>query len=106
MPNGDFWILFLPASKKSLTVAAVQLGFRKTGIFPVSRKAIKDSDFGPSGATDNEVNLQEQRRQGENAPGKTSIPKQFIVMLHSCFQILQLSFPVYFLADHFAEQFE
>ena len=88
MPTGDFWIPFLPAWRRSLTVAAVQLGFRKTGIFPVSRKAIEDSDLGPSGATGNVVNLQEQRRQGKNAPGKTSILKQFIVMLHSCFQIL------------------
>ena len=60
MPKGDFWILFLPAWRKSLTVAAVQSDFRKTGFFPVSRKAIKDSDLGPSGATDNVVNLQEQ----------------------------------------------
>ena len=60
MPKGDFWIPFLPAWRKSLTVAAVQSGFRKTGIFPVTRKAIKDSNLGPSGATDNVVNLQEQ----------------------------------------------
>ena len=53
MPKGDFWIPFLP-------VAAVQSGFRKTCIFPVSRKAIKDSDLGPSGMTGNVVNLQEQ----------------------------------------------
>ena len=52
MPKGDFWIPFLPAWRKSLTVAAVQLGFRKTGIFPVSRNAIKDSNLCPSGATD------------------------------------------------------
>ena len=72
----------------------------------MSRKAIKDSDLDPSAAIDNVVNLQELRRQGKNAPGKTSILKQFIVTLHSCFQILQLSFPVDFLANHFAEQFE
>ena len=60
MPKGDFWIPFLPDFRKSLTVAAVPLGFRKMGIFPVSRKAIKDSDLGPSGATNNVVNLQQE----------------------------------------------
>ena len=44
-------------------------------------KAIKDSDLGPSGATDNVVNLQQELKRGKNVPGKTSILKHFIVML-------------------------
>ena len=31
---------------------------KKTGIFPVNRRMIKDSDLGPSATTDNTVNLQ------------------------------------------------
>ena len=41
-------------------------------------KAIKDSDLGRSGASDNVVNLQQQLKQGKNAPGKT----KFSQMLH------------------------
>ena len=33
MPKSDFWIPFLPAWRKFLTVAAFQSGFCKTGIF-------------------------------------------------------------------------
>ena len=63
MPKGDFWIPFLPAWRKCLTVAAVQSGFRKMDIFPVPEKVIKDSDLGPSGATDNVVTRQKCTRQ-------------------------------------------
>ena len=42
----------------TMMVAAVQSGFRKTGIFPVNRRMIKDSDLGPSATTDNTVKLQ------------------------------------------------
>ena len=57
MPKHDFWIPFVPACRKSLTVAAIQCGFQKTGIFPVNRNVIKISDLGPSVAMDNLANL-------------------------------------------------
>ena len=41
MPKGDFWIPFLPAWRKSLTVAAVQSGFRKNGHIPCVKKSNK-----------------------------------------------------------------
>ena len=41
-----------------MTVAVIQSGFIKTGIFPVNRNMIKDSDLGPSATTDNTLNLQ------------------------------------------------
>ena len=66
MPKHDFWIPFVPAWRKSLTVAAIQSGFQKTGIFPVNRNVIKISDLGPSGATDNLANFQGNDRQGKN----------------------------------------
>ena len=66
MPKTDFWIPFFPAWRKLLTVATIQLGFHKTGIFPVNRNVIKISDLGPSGATDNLANLQGNNRQGKN----------------------------------------
>ena len=58
MPKQDFWIPFWPAWRKSMTVAAVQSGFRKTGIFPINRNMIKQSDLGPSAVTDNVRNIQ------------------------------------------------
>ena len=57
MPKQDFWIPFLPAWRKSMTVVAVQSGFRKMGIFPINRKMIKQSDLGPSAVTDNVQNI-------------------------------------------------
>ena len=71
MPKTDFWIPFVPAWRKLLTVATIQSGFCKTGIFPVNRNVIKISDLGPSGATDNLANL-----QGNNRQGKNCIPKR------------------------------
>ena len=68
MPKTDFWIPFVPAWRKSLTVATIKSGFHKTGIFPVNRKVIKISDFGSSGATDNLANF-------HNRQGKNCIPK-------------------------------
>ena len=97
MPKHDFWIPFVPAWRKSLTVAAIQSGFRKTGIFPVNRNAIKISDLSPSGATDNLANL-----QGNDRQGKICIPKQcsfhFVI---KCFIscrvfVLIVKFPVVF----------
>ena len=70
MPKTDFWISFVPAWRKLLTVATIQSGFCKTEIFPVNRNVIKISDLGPSGATDNLANL-----QGNNRQGKNCIPK-------------------------------
>ena len=70
MPKHDFWIPFVPAWRKSLTVPAIQSGFCKMGIFPVNRNVIKISDLGPGGATDNLANL-----QGNNRQGKNCIPK-------------------------------
>ena len=66
MPKHDFWISFFPAWRKSLTVAAIQSGFHKMGIFQVNRNVIKISDLGPSSATDNLANLQGNNRQGKN----------------------------------------
>ena len=97
MPKHDFWIPFVPAWRKSLTVAAIQSGFQKTGIFPVNRNAIKISDLSPSGATDNLANL-----QGNDRQGKICIPKQcsfhFVI---KCFIscrvfVLIVKFPVVF----------
>ena len=58
MPKQHFWIPFWPSWHKAMTVAVIQSGFRKTGIFPVKRRVIKDSDLGASATTDNTLNLQ------------------------------------------------
>ena len=58
MPKHHFWIPFWPSWHKAMTVAVIQSGFRKTEIFPVNRRMIKDSDLGPSATTDNTLNLQ------------------------------------------------
>ena len=58
MPKQHFWIPFWPSWHKAMTVAVIQSGFRKTGIFPVNRRVIKDSDLGASATTDNTLNLQ------------------------------------------------
>ena len=58
--------------------ALLQKVFRnnvKEEIFQNYVKAIKDSDLGPSGVSDNVVNLQQQLKQGKNAPGKTNFSK-------------------------------
>ena len=53
MPKQDFWLIFWPAWKKLMKTAAIQSGFRRTGIFPINPKMIKRSDLAPSAATDN-----------------------------------------------------
>ena len=58
MPKQDFWIPFWPAWHKSMTVVAVQSGFRKTGTFPINHKMIKQSGLGLSAVTDNVQNIQ------------------------------------------------
>ena len=58
MPKQHFWIPFWSSWHKAMMVAAIQSGLRKTGIFPVNGRMIKDSDLGPSATTDNTVNLQ------------------------------------------------
>ena len=57
-----------------MTMASIQPGFQNTGIFPVCCKMIKDSDLGPSTATDNLQNV---------APGqgKKSVDKLLIKIL-------------------------
>ena len=57
VPKHDFWIPFWPSWCKSMTVVAVQLGFRKMGIFPINYKMIKQSDLGLSAVTDNVQNI-------------------------------------------------
>ena len=57
VPKQHFWIPFWPSWCKAMTGAAIQSGFRKTGIFPVNRRMIKGSDLGLSATTDNTVNL-------------------------------------------------
>ena len=57
MLKQDFWLVFWLAWKKSMTTAAIQSGFRRTGIFPFNPHAIKPSDLGPSTTTDNIANL-------------------------------------------------
>lgn len=57
MPKQDFWIPFLNAWRKAMTVPVVAAGFRKTGIYPVNRNAVKLSDLGPSSVTDNIAQL-------------------------------------------------
>ena len=62
----DYWIAFLQAWRVSMTVAAVQSVFCKTGIFSVNKNVIKFFELGPSAATDNLANLQGNNTQSKN----------------------------------------
>ena len=53
MPIQDFWIQFVPAWNRAMSVKTIQAGFRKTGIWPLDRARIKAEDLGPSKPTDN-----------------------------------------------------
>ena len=44
-----------------MMTATVQSGFHRTGIFPINPKAIKQSDLGPSTATDNIAQIEGKR---------------------------------------------
>ena len=58
MSKQDFWVVFWPAWCKSMTTAAIQSGFRKTGIFPYNPGMIKHSALAPSAATDNVTQIE------------------------------------------------
>ena len=45
LPKGAFWEGFWPAWSQAMTVANIQSGFRKTGIFPVNSEAIEKAKF-------------------------------------------------------------
>ena len=58
MPKQDFWKVFWPAWKKSMTTTTLQSGFRRTGMFPINPNIIKRSALGPSAATDNIAHIE------------------------------------------------
>ena len=51
----SFFQAFWPAFKHSMTVAAIQSGFRKTGIYPVNFEAIDKAKFTPAQVTDSKI---------------------------------------------------
>ena len=53
--KGDFFRVMWPAWTHAMTVANIQSGFKKTGIFPVSFEAIDKEKFTPSSVTDNKI---------------------------------------------------
>ena len=87
---------FLLSQRKSLTVAAIQSGFHKIGIFPVNRNVIKISDLGPSGATDNLANLQENNKHGKNCILKFDVHFVINCFLYCRLFVLIVHFPVLF----------
>ena len=52
LPKGSFWEVFWLAWSHSMTVANIQSGFHRTGIYPVSFNAIDKSKFASSIITD------------------------------------------------------
>ena len=52
LANSHFFEVFLPAWRESMTVAKIQSGFRKTGVFPVNMGAIPKAKYAPSQVTD------------------------------------------------------
>ena len=48
----NFFKVLLPAFEEAFTKPVIQSGFRKTGIFPVNRKALEDTRMAPSAVTD------------------------------------------------------
>ena len=60
MAKQDFWLIFWPAWKKLMKTAAIQSGFRRTGIFPINPEMIKRSDLAPSAATDNIAQIEDK----------------------------------------------
>ena len=51
----SFFQVFWPAFKRSMTVAAIQSGFRKTGIYPVNFEAIDKAKFTPAQVTNSKI---------------------------------------------------
>ena len=51
----SFFQVFWPAFNRSMTVAAIQSGFRKTGIYPVNFEAIDKAKFTPAQVTDSKT---------------------------------------------------
>ena len=50
--KGDFFRVMWPAWTHAMTVANIQSGFRKTGIYPVNFEVIDKEKFTPSSVTD------------------------------------------------------
>ena len=50
--KGQFFEVMWPAWKHAMSIANIQSGFRKTGIFPVNFDGILKSKFTPSQVTD------------------------------------------------------
>ena len=55
LPKGSFWDVFEPAWSRAMSVANIQSGFRKTGVYPVDFDAIDKSKFTPSIVTDSKI---------------------------------------------------
>ena len=58
LPKNQFWEVFSPAWNRAMTVANIQSGFRKTGVYPVNFDAIDKAKFNPSIVTDSKKYLQ------------------------------------------------
>ena len=86
MPKMDFFQVFWPAWKKAMTVANIQAGFRQTGIFPVNANAKNPALPGPSRATDNITNLNDE---GKDNLWNCYILVDTCIVLHliSCFRL-------------------
>lgn len=52
LPKGQFFPLLTKVWKRSMSVPAIQAGFRKTGIYPVNFHAIDQRKFGPAKPSD------------------------------------------------------
>ena len=48
LPKNLFWEIFSPAWNRAMTVANIQSGLRKTGLYPVNFDAIDKAKFTPS----------------------------------------------------------
>lgn len=62
LPKEEFWVPFVPAWNKAMTVSVIQAGFRQSGIYPFDPTAITDADLGPSAPTDNLRNLRQESK--------------------------------------------
>ena len=51
-----FFDVFWPSFQESMTVAKIQSGFRKTGVFPITFRAIDKAKLAPSQVTDSKEN--------------------------------------------------
>lgn len=58
IPKKDFWLVFWPTWKNSMTTAVLQSGFCKTFMFPINSNTINSLALGPSLAKDNVAHMQ------------------------------------------------